>query len=109
MSAQGGLFGAMEHASKPKPSAAPERSPVPPSAPPPRAAPADDTAARRVASERDAINRFAWAVRDLRALGLAGSWKVRLRDGDHSTALTIDIRDDATAERASDAIWGDMQ
>ncbi|KQV66597.1 hypothetical protein [Caulobacter sp. Root343] len=64
---------------------------------------------RREANATPAINRFAWAVKDLRALGLAGSWTVRLRDGDQSAALIIEMHDDATAEQASDAIWGDMK
>lgn len=57
----------------------------------------------------DAINRFAWAVKDLRSLGLAGLWTVRLRDGDQSAALVIDFDSDALAQQASDAIWGDMK
>ena len=47
-------------------------------------------------------------MKDLKALGLAGEWAVRLRDGDQSAALIINFDDDATATRASDAIWGDM-
>lgn len=56
-----------------------------------------------------AINRFAWAVKDLRALGLAGRWEVRLKDGDRSAAVVIDFDNDALAQQASDAIWGDMK
>lgn len=56
-----------------------------------------------------AVNRFAWAVKDLRALGLAGRWEVRLRDGDQAAALVIDFDNDALAQQASDAIWGDMK
>ena len=57
----------------------------------------------------DGINRFATAVRDLRALGLAGRWNVRLADGSQSAALVIDFNSDALAEQASDAIWGDIK
>lgn len=70
---------------------------------------AKEAAARQEANLTAAINRFAWAVRDLRALGLAGEWNVRLRDGEHVSALTVNFTDDARAQQASDAIWGDMK
>lgn len=57
----------------------------------------------------EAMNRFAWAVKDLRALGLAGRWNVRLQDGETSAAVVIDFNSDALAHQASDAIWGDMK
>lgn len=88
---------------------------VRPAAPPPsssRAAATEETVkplARGPVFDKGAINRFAWSVRDMRALGMAGSWRVRPAEGDQPPAIIIDMSDDATANAASDAIWGAFQ
>lgn len=123
MTAQAGLFADLAQAKAPTargpvPAHAPQRSAPPPPPPPPSDArpnapkpPQGPTGPelRRQISGPDAIKRFAWAVKDLRALGLAGSWTVRLAYGDERAAVIIEFDDDATAQRASDAIWGDFQ
>lgn len=63
------------------------------------------SAAQRQTSEAANLRRFGENVRDLRAFGQAGRWE-ETTAADGSPALLIKFRDAATAQAASDAIFG---
>jgi hypothetical protein len=62
--------------------------------------------ARAEASRDKALSRMADAVRDLRALDLAGVWKVEAAADGMSARLVLPIPDPARADRLRDLIHG---
>lgn len=64
---------------------------------------------KRRQSEADNLNRFGTAFRDLRAFAMCGRHRVtKAADGAPPT-LTIELRDDATAEAIDGALYGAWQ